>query len=97
MSSSPHPGKASFPLTQTASHKSYFPLQNSRMKYLGPVLQSIVCLTSSLKDQLVKCFTSLYLNTLIFFVVKNERSFAHFFNKKIGIFEKLTSENLTKR
>ena len=32
----------------------------------------------------------------IFFFEKNERNFLHFFNKNIGIFEKLTSENLTK-
>ena len=37
---------------------------------LGPVVQSIVSLTSSLRGQLVKCFTTLYPNTLIFFLLK---------------------------
>ena len=70
---------------------------------LGPVVQSIVSLTSSLRDQLVKCFTTLLPNTLKFFAEKNERSFcnakaSHIFStKNIGIFEKLTYENLTKR
>ena len=33
-----------------------------------PVVQSIVSLTSSLRGQLIKCFTTLFPNTLIFFV-----------------------------
>ena len=36
----------------------------------GPVVQSIVSLTSSLSGQLVKCFTTLLPNTLKFFVEK---------------------------
>ena len=36
----------------------------------GPVVQSIVSLTSSLRGQLIKCFMTLLLNTLIFFVEK---------------------------
>ena len=32
---------------------------NKATKYLDPVAQSIVSLTSSLRDQLVKCFTAL--------------------------------------
>ena len=43
--------------------------------HLGPVVQIIVSLTSLLKGQLVKCFTTLLLNTLKFFVEKNETSF----------------------
>ena len=31
----------------------------SGLKYQGPVVQNIVSLTSSLKGQLVKCFTTL--------------------------------------
>ena len=31
----------------------------SRVVYQGPVVQSIVSLTSSLRGQLVKCFTTL--------------------------------------
>ena len=52
---------------------------------MGPVVQSIVSLTSSLRDQLVKCFTTLEPNTLILFVEKNERSFCNIFSiKNIG-------------
>ena len=43
---------------------------------LGPVVQSIVSLTSLLKDQLVKCFTTLKPNTLILFVEKMREAFA---------------------
>ena len=42
----------------------------------GQVVQSIVSLTSSLRSQLVNCFTILLHNTLIFFAQKNQRSFA---------------------
>ena len=52
-----------------------------RFNRQGPVVQSIVSLTSSLRGQLVKCFTTLYPNT-----------FSHFFNKNIGIFQILTFE-----
>ena len=37
---------------------------------LGPVVQSIVSLTSSLRGQLVKCITTLLPNTLIFLLKK---------------------------
>ena len=40
------------------------------LKLLAPVVQSIISLTSSLRGQLVKCFTTLLPNTLIFFVEK---------------------------
>ena len=56
-------------------------------KHLGPVVQSIVSLTSSLRDQLD-------------FITKHTDIFVekfHFFNKNIGIFEILTFEILTKR
>ena len=36
----------------------------------GPVVQSIVSLTSSLRGQLLKCFSTLKPNTLKFFVEK---------------------------
>ena len=71
--------------------------------YQGPVVQSIVSLISSFRGQLVKCFTTIQPNTLIFFVEKNERSFcnakaSHIFStKNIGIYEILTFEILTKR
>ena len=42
----------------------------------GPVVQSILSLMSSLRGQLVKCFTTLLLNTLIFFVEKMRKAFA---------------------
>ena len=61
----------------------------------GPVVQSIVSLTSSLRGQLVKCFTTKYTEI---FVEKNEGKASHIFStKNIGIFEKLTSENLRRR
>ena len=69
----------------------------------GPVVQSMVSLTSSLRGQLLKCFTTLQPNTLKFFVDKNERSFctakaSHIFStKNIGKFKILTFEILTKR
>ena len=55
---------------------------------LGPVVQSIVSLTSSLGGQLVKCFTTLYPNTLNFFLEKMREAFAvqkllTFFQQKI--------------
>ena len=42
----------------------------------GPVVQSIVSLTSSLRGQLDKYFTTLLLNTLKFFVEKMRKAFA---------------------
>ena len=55
---------------------------------LGPVVQSIVSLTSSLRGQLVKCFRTLSPNTLKFFVEKMREAFAlqkllTFFQQKI--------------
>ena len=54
----------------------------------GPVVQSFVSLTNPLRGQLVKCFTTLYPNTLIFFVEKMREAFAlqkllTFFQQKI--------------
>ena len=51
---------------------------------LGPVVQSIVSL---LRDQLVKCFTTLQPNTTEFCIEKNERGFcaakaSHIFSTK---------------
>ena len=43
---------------------------------VDPVVQSIVILTSSLRGQLVKCFTTLYPKTLDFFVEKMREAFA---------------------
>ena len=51
----------------------------------GPVVQSIVSLTSSLRDHLVKYFMPLLLNTLISFVEKKREALQKllaFFNKK---------------
>ena len=42
----------------------------------GPVVQSIVSLTSSLRGRLVKCFSTSQSNTLIFFVDKMREAFA---------------------
>ena len=58
----------------------------------GPVVQSMVSLTSSLRGQLVKCFTTLLPNILIFFVEKNVRRFCNakashnFFTKLLAYF-----------
>ena len=54
----------------------------------GPVVQSIVSLTSSLRGQLEKCFTTLPPYTLLFFVEKMREAFAlqkllTFFQQKI--------------
>ena len=56
--------------------------------FQGLVVQSMVSLTSSLRGQLVKCFTTLLPNTLIFFVDKMREAFAlqkllTFFQQKI--------------
>ena len=58
------------------------------LKEQGPVIQSIMSLTSSLRGQLVKCFMTLLPNTLIFFVEKMREAFAlqkllKFFQQKI--------------
>ena len=57
-------------------------------KVLGPVVQSMVSFTSSLRGQLVKCFTTLSPKTLKFFVEKMREAFAlqkllTFFQQKI--------------
>ena len=44
----------------------------------GPVVQSIVSLTSSLRGQLIKCFTTLSPNTLNFFCLKNPNTLNFF-------------------
>ena len=59
--------------------------------FQGPVVQSIVSLTSSLRGQLVKYFMTLLLNTLIFFVEKMREAFAlqkllTLFQQKILVF-----------
>ena len=67
----------------------------------GPVVQSIVSLRNSLRGQLLKCFTILKPNTLIFFVEKMREAAKapHIFSAKnigVPVFEILTSENLMK-
>ena len=52
------------------------PDQTALKKDQGPVVQSIVSLTSSLRGQLVKYFMTLLLNTLKFFVEKMREAFA---------------------
>ena len=49
---------------------SYLLLQQSSEKEQGPVVQSIVNLTSSLGGQLVKCFTTLFTKYTDIFVEK---------------------------
>ena len=43
---------------------------------LGPVVQSIVSLTSLLRGQLVECFTTLFQSTRICFVEKKREAFS---------------------
>ena len=68
----------------------------------GPGCSKHRYLTSSLRRQLVKCFTTLLPNTLIFFVEKMREAFAvqnllTFFSiKNIGLFQVLMFEILTK-
>ena len=50
--------------------------QNIPFFHLYQVVQSIISLTSSLRGQLVKCLTTLYPTTLIFFVEKMREAFA---------------------
>ena len=55
----------------------YVSMRNKEKKRaLGPVVQSIISLTSSLRGQLVKGFKTLLLNTLIFLVEKMREAFA---------------------
>ena len=54
---------------------------------LGPVVQSIVSLTTSLRRQLIKYMPTKLSNTLLFLLGKCEnllqcKRFSHFFNKK---------------
>ena len=56
---------------------SYFKLMYRLPKnQKGPVVQSLVSLTSPLRGQLVKCFTTLFPNTLILFGEKMREAFA---------------------
>ena len=73
-------------------HKSYLKLI---VKYLGPVVQSIVSLTTSLRGHFVKYKPNKLSNTLLFFVGKCEnllhcKRFSHFFNKNNSVFVILT-------
>ena len=73
-----------------------------RAKLLGPVVQSIVSLTSSFRGQLDKCFTTSLPNSLIVFVEKKmieafALRFSHIFDQNTGIFQILALEILTKR
>ena len=61
--------------------------EDSSDLFQGPVVQSVVSLTSSLRGQLVKCFVT----TLIFFVEKMREAFAlqkllTFFQQKILVY-----------
>ena len=79
----------------------YFTLPE-QYRVQGPVVQSIISLTSWLRCQLVKCFTTLLPNTLIFLLKKMREAFAmqkllaFFSTKNIGIFQILMFEILTK-
>ena len=61
-------------------------------------MQSIVSLTSLLRGQLVKCFTTLLPNVLIYFLEKLSAKASHIFStKNIGLSQILMFEILTKR
>ena len=67
--------------------------------YLGPVVQSIVSSTNSLKGKLLKGFTTY--NQMLLKKIRKAfamqcKSFSHFVNKTIGVFEILTFEILSK-
>ena len=67
---------------------SAYNLSKKGCAHLGPIVQSIVSLRSSLRGQLIKYFTTLLLNTLKFFVEKMREAFAlqkllTFFQQKI--------------
>ena len=52
-----------------------FPIVQTLLQQ-GPVVRSIVSFMSLLRGHLGKCFTTLYPNTLIFFVEKMRQAFA---------------------
>ena len=56
--------------THIFAHKTLMQGSNCASVDQDPVVQSIVSLTSSLRDHLVKCFTTLSPNTLIFLLKK---------------------------
>ena len=79
------------------SHKSLLPISINQ----GPVVQSTVSLTSLLRGQLFKCFTTLLPHTLIFFVENMREAFAlqkllTFFQKKYWVFSEIKFEILMK-
>ena len=64
-------------------------------KVQGPVVQNILVLTSSLRGQFLSVL-GLYNQIYLYLLLKNERSFSHFFNKNIGVFEILKIEIIRK-
>ena len=74
----------------------------SLYSFLGPVVQSIVSLTTSLRRQLVKYMWTTYQICYYFLLEKCEnlllcKRFSHFFNKNDSIFVIFTFKILTKR
>ena len=64
----------------------------------SPVVQSMVSLTSSLREQHLNCFMTLQSNILIFFVAKIREAFAfsQLSTKNVGLFQILALEILMK-
>ena len=64
---------------------------------LGPVVQSVVSLTSSLRVILLTVLADSIYNILIFFAEKNVSSFcySHFFQQKIAAYLQNFNESLT--
>ena len=56
------------------------------LQQLGPVVQSIVSLKSSLRAQLIKCFTIFLLNTLMFYAEKMIEASHIFSTKNISVY-----------
>ena len=86
----------------TNRRKSLQNLKMDRIAELGPVVQSIVSLTSSLRGHLIKCFRTLQPNTLIFFVEKMREAFAMqklptFFQQEIWHFSDINVCNFNKK
>ena len=59
----------------------FFSLFMSNINKTGPVVQSIVSLTSTLRGQFIKCFTTLLPNTVIF-LLKKKRQYSDIFVEK---------------
>ena len=78
-------------IVRNKNQPSYSELMMLLVRDQGQVVQSIVSLTNPFRGQLIKCFTALFPNILIFFVGKMREALqklhTFFQQKNIGIFE----------